>query len=173
LRLHLGFGFTRVTTSGATPGADQEFSGSSVSFGLALGGAVTPNLVLYGAFFISGISERDEKLAGTTVRRAQGTVDVFGLGGGAAYYFQPSNIYLSGTLAPTQFSLGDANDDTRYESRWGLGFQGMVGKEWWVSENWGLGLAGEFVLASMKDRDDSAVTWKAAAFSLLFSASYN
>jgi hypothetical protein len=50
---------------------------------------------------------------------------------------------------------------------------GVVGKEWWISQNWGFGLAGEFIAASMKDETDPKVTWTASAYSLLFSATYN
>ncbi|HEY4186650.1 MAG TPA: hypothetical protein VGP07_16350 [Polyangia bacterium] len=40
----------------------------------------------------------------------------------------------------------------------GLGFQGMVGKEWWVSSEWGLGVAAEVIFAGdMKDKNSSAV----------------
>ena len=47
----------------------------------------------------------------------------------------------------------------------------MIGKEFWVSEHWGLGVALEFVgAASMKDKDNSTISWSAAAFNVLFSA---
>jgi hypothetical protein len=54
--------------------------------------------------------------------------------------------------------------------------EGQVGKEWWVSSNWGLGLAGRALLGAMKDRplvNENVTTWRLAAFSLLFSATYN
>ncbi|MEP6654679.1 MAG: hypothetical protein ABJA82_15055 [Myxococcales bacterium] len=172
LRLHLGFGFTRVATSGSSLFDDVEFSGGSTSIGIALGGVVAPNLVLYGSFFGSSIPDPDLKVNGATFGH-QGSADLFGLGGGAAYYFQPLNIYLAGTLATMQFSLNDSNDNTQYESKWGVGFQALVGKEWWVSQEWGLGVAAELIGATMKDKDDANVTWKAGAFSLLFSATYN
>ena len=64
-----------------------------------------------------------------------------------------NNIYLAGTVAAMQLSLSDAenSDKTLNESRAGLGFQGLIGKEWWVSEDWGLGVAGEVMAATMKD----------------------
>ena len=59
-------------------------------------------------------------------------------------------------------------------SKTGLGFQAMVGKEWWVTADWGLGVAADLLLSSMKD--DPAVsndTYSATTFGLLFSATYN
>ena len=48
----------------------------------------------------------------------------------------------------------------------------MVGKEWWVSANWGLGVAGIVHIASMKlPNTDSRAT--ADALSLVLSATYN
>ena len=49
----------------------------------------------------------------------------------------------------------------------------MLGKEWWVSRNWGLGIAGGLFTASLKDKNVPGLTWSAGAASLLFSATYN
>ena len=49
----------------------------------------------------------------------------------------------------------------------------MVGKEWWVTQDWGLGVAGEVLFASMKDAGDTSITWTGTAFSVVFSATYN
>lgn len=173
LRLHLGGGFTRISTSGGNTTPNQSFSGGSVSLGVAVGGAVAPNLVLYGTFFGTVLSNPDSEVNGASFGQANGDANLFGFGAGVAYYFQPMNIYLSGTLATMQFSLDDPDQNTVWNSKWGVGFQGLIGKEWWVSQDWGLGVAVEFIGASMKDQDDSAVTWKAASFGVLFSATYN
>ncbi len=50
----------------------------------------------------------------------------------------------------------------------------MVGKEWWVTDNWGVGVAAELLLSSMKDDPVvSDATYSATTFGLLFSATYN
>ena len=82
-------------------------------------------------------------------------------------------MYLSGALMFVTFELDDSNNNAIYQSDTGVGFQGMVGKEWWVSANWGLGLAGELFVASMKDKTDPNTSWTSSAFSLVFSATYN
>jgi len=54
---------------------------------------------------------------------------------GVSYYFMPENMYVSMEIL---FSVG------RYfklSVENGYGLQASVGKEWWVSKNWGLGLA--------------------------------
>jgi hypothetical protein len=103
-----------------------------------------------------------------------GSAGLFGLGVGATYYLQPFNLYVSGALATLQVSISDANDNEVYASKFGFGAQAIVGKEWWVSSEWGLGVAFEIIgAAHMRDKDDSSVTWAGRAFSLLFSATYN
>jgi hypothetical protein len=47
----------------------------------------------------------------------------------------------------------------------------MVGKEWWVGADWGIGLAGQFVYVAVED--DVLGDVSGLALSLLFSATYN
>ena len=83
----------------------------------------------------------------------------------------PANVYISGALAALNFQASDSSGNTTYTSDVGVGFQGLMGKEFWVSDHWGLGAALEFVGASsMKDKDNANVSWSAAAVNLLFSA---
>jgi hypothetical protein len=53
----------------------------------------------------------------------------------------------------------------------GFGFNLMVGKEWWVSDNWGLGVALQLLLAGAKDRDGTE--WDSGALAVLFTATHN
>src|SRR5665811_847103 len=64
-----------------------------------------------------------------------------GIGPGIAYYFGPINLYLSGTLALSRFWTYDGNGSRLDTSKIGLSFELQVGKEWWVSRDWGLGIA--------------------------------
>jgi hypothetical protein len=76
-------------------------------------------------------------------------------------------------VATLNLQGSDANGKTTYTSDFGAGFEGMIGKEFWVSEHWGLGGALEFVGASsMKDTDTPNISWSATAFNLLVSATY-
>jgi hypothetical protein len=56
-----------------------------------------------------------------------------------------------------------------------LGAQVSSGKEWWVSDHWGLGVSGAIGLA-WNPTDAAAApsnTMRTATFSLAFSATYN
>jgi hypothetical protein len=54
---------------------------------------------------------------------------------GASYYFMPENIYLSMSFKYSGGGISKSSVDNGY------GLQVSLGKEWWVSKNWGLGLA--------------------------------
>ena len=176
VRLHLGGGFTSMKANSG--GADLKISGDSIAIGVAVGGALTENLVLYGTFTVSTISNPNFSSAGTTIVAADAsTAGSVGFGVGLAYYLEPTNVYFAGSLLANQLELDDASGNKVRETDFGVGFEGLIGKEWWVSDNWGLGVAGQFVLASMKDKDSLGTgnppTWTSTAFSLLFSATFN
>jgi hypothetical protein len=48
----------------------------------------------------------------------------------------------------------------------------MLGKEWWISHDWGLGLALQVYGGSMDDQNDGE-TWTVGAFSIAASFTYN
>ena len=98
-----------------------------------------------------------------------------------AYYLLPAHLYFSGTLTLSYLSRGYYGVSSGSEGSGGngailtntdIGGSFMVGKEWWVSANWGLGVAGIVHIASMKlPNTDSRAT--AEALSLVLSATYN
>lgn len=60
-------------------------------------------------------------------------------------------------------------------THWGLSTRLSVGKEWWISRTWALGLGAEFLAGRMRAArviDEIQVCWMKAA-SLLVTASFN
>jgi hypothetical protein len=170
VHLHLGGGFTSISRNDGS-GGTVKYAGGGPSLAVAVGGAVAPNLALFGSFFVTGASQ--PTVTGSLYGNGtfNGDILVGGFGAGVAYYFMPVDIYLSGAVGAVNLQADDSDGKTTYQSKVGVGFQGMIGKEFWVSEHWGLGAAIEFVGApSMKDKDTSSVSWSAGAFNLLFSA---
>jgi hypothetical protein len=180
LRLHLGYGYTRMSTS--SQGSKFKMSGSSTSFGIALGGSLTPNLVVYGAFSFADIADPTITADGLDVDSGPDAAAYMGgLGIGAAYYVVPVNVYFAGTLMASSLGRrytdpdGIEHTDT---SESGLGLELLVGKEWWVSENWGIGAALQLQYGTMKDKDIiqntlEAPRWSVTTVAFLFSATFN
>jgi len=135
---------------------------------------VARNVGLFGTFIANMADNPSYSIGGASMGMVPGSANLFGLGGGVVYYFESVNMYVSGAVAGIQVDLSDSNDNTVYETNFGMGLQGMFGKEWWISPNWGVGLAAE-VLGStaMADKNDSSVKWSGTGFSFVFSSTYN
>jgi len=171
LRAQMGIGFTNLSST--TAGVKTTLGGGGLSFGAAMGGVIARNLILYGAVFETDTVNPDLQIGGTSMASSVNRLSLEGIGGGVAYYFERINLYLSATVALMRFWTYDGNDNQLDTSKIGLGLDFQVGKEWWVSRDWGLGIAAQLTGGSMKDQADPTLTWSAGAFSLLFSATYN
>jgi hypothetical protein len=177
MRLSMGPGYLHTKMSAY--GQDQTIKGSGFGMNVAFGGAVARNLVIFGE--LTALSAMDPTVeAGsysTTVNDA--SIDLMGIGPGVAYYLEPANVYLSGTISLSQVTANDNSNNSNNNSAdltdFGFGLSLTVGKEWWVSANWGLGISGMFRYASMKLKSDyySEGDMTAMGFALMFSATYN
>ncbi len=170
-RGHFGIGATSLSFS--QNGVKTTLSGGGVAVGGAVGGVVARNLILYAAFFATDVSNPNQDVGGTSVVSDVGEISFGGFGPGVAYYFEPLNLYVSGSLGLCGLRTREGHTDRVHSSKTGLALELSVGKEWWVSHDWGLGIAGQLIGGSMKDQDDPTLTWSAGALSLLFSATYN
>lgn len=85
------------------------------------------------------------------------------------------DVEIAGSLAFSQASVQDEDGVSTGETDIGVGLHALVGKEWWVSPTWGLGIAGQLFVGSMKDNaeGDDAPTWRTVALGLLLSATYD
>ena len=162
-----------VPDTPATPGgATIDLSGTSGDLNLAIGGMVQPNLAVHGTIFGWSVSDPDADdrlgaLSGSGTLK--GTATMSAIGPGVTYYFMPANLYVSGSLGLGKFKL---TGDVEGESKSGVAMDLTLGKEWWVGENWGLGLAGGFTYHSLGDKDVSE-NWAGTSFGLRFSATMN
>ncbi len=173
LRMGLGFGVAGYNFHGKIEGdAPSLYARNPSQFGpaiagsLMLGGAIKDNLILHADIWSIGhVTEReDEKVEGFSV-------GVVGLG--VTYYFMPTNLYITASVGPaiSGLTLVDTdNDKYEVDALFGLGASLALGKEWWVSENWGLGLALRGNYAYTANRDLSGHQGGTA---LMFTATYN
>lgn len=167
----LGVGWLRVEGSEYDP-----LSGWGRPFALSIGYAFARSLVFFGEFY--QLQVRHPAASGYLT-----DLDLVAVGPGITYYVPGINAFAS--LSASLSQLGYRNGtpmDTRYgtnqTSDWGVTGRFSLGKEWWLSSNWGLGLAGEALFGRMGrpdepwyDEYDRHYTVK--GFSLLASASFN
>ncbi|HEU5056611.1 MAG TPA: hypothetical protein VFU21_08790 [Kofleriaceae bacterium] len=174
LRLGFGVGYLGMKTEFMDD--DLEIKGPAGHLQVALGGNLSPNLILFGQLFVNAIDDPTVEFGGAEEEVDDMTASLGAVGIGLAYYL-PANVYFSGTLAVSQLRLEDQNDGNDAESEPGPAFLAQIGKEWWASDNWGLGIAGQFILSSNEDEEDAEgpidVTWTTLGFGVLFSATYD
>jgi len=173
LRLTLGLGYGSGTEEVPLFG-DIQLSGGAGFFSLDIGGALVDNLVLHGRlsdFFVASptVYVDDEEL-GTA---EDASLTFYLLGVGLTYYLMPANVYFTGVVGVARASADDGTGDPT-ATKAGFGLEGDIGKEWWVSDNWGLGVAGRFTFASVPDEQigDDSTTLQGVGFGVLFSATY-
>ncbi len=162
--------------SSKAPDADIAFSGFAGALSLAFGYAVVPNFVLFGELSTAVLVEPESDSDGFTQSNPGLSVSTGGFGIGFAYYVMPANLYFSTALNFPRLTISE-NDFEVGTTNTGIGLGMKLGKEWWVSENWGIGLYAGLDLARMKDKDDGVFitppTWTTTIFTLGFSGTYN
>jgi len=181
-RTHDGF-FLRLSGGGGPArarieptGGSAELSGSGVDMNLAIGGRIAPNLLLHGTVWGWLLTDPEAKLSvnggGDTTFTTHGDLDMTAVGVGLTYYFMPANAYVSasvgtGSLTGDKELEGETND--------GVAFDFTVGKEWWVSDSWGLGAAVDVGYFSAKDKSLLSIpeTWSGPNIGIRFSATFN
>jgi len=172
----MSLGVGRLSVSVSDGSNTGKISGGGVSVGVAVGGAVIENLIIYGEFYFLSVDDPTRSANGGSSSTLSGvSMNGGGIGPGLAYYFQPINLYLSATVGFSKVDVQDKDSNIQFAStKWGFGFSTLLGKEFWVSDNWGLGAALQFHWASMEDNAPTPVgRVHANAISLLFSSTYN
>ncbi len=167
LRLSAGGGYASTTIDNAFNRLNM--SGTSGDVNLAIGGAVSENLIVHGTLAGWGVEDPDVELNNLS-GQANASLSLGGIGPGITWYAMPSNLYLSGSLLLTSLSLDVSGDD--YESDPGVSVDLTIGKEWWVGNSWGLGVAGGVNFHSVPD-DGSTESFSGTSFGLRFSATLN
>jgi hypothetical protein len=165
---HDGF-YLRLTTgvgygSQKNDDEDVEMSGLSGLTTLGIGGSVSDNLILNADLFGLRMIEPTVDYKGKTQRKLKVEVSIYGLGLGMTYYIMPVNIYITGSAGMAIREEKDGFGKRQSDPGYGINF--AIGKEWWVSPSWGIGVAGQFLFADVEET-------KTFGGGLLFTATYH
>ena len=151
VRPQIGFGNLSAEIKGAD--GTQTVNGLASSLGVSFGGVVSEGLVLHGTLSISSIPGAKVDGAPPTEVDQERSFDVTSLGFGMTYY-TPDNLWFSAGLAPHVMTLstsstssisstGCTSSDCKDAEDFGLGLRAGVGYEWWVGDEWAIGLGVE------------------------------
>lgn len=170
LRLGLGFGYGQVTTEFA--GTEVDYSGGAVLFDLLLGGTIANTLVIGGGITATSIAnpevsvdEQDEPLGST-----EESLGVTNLGLFVDVFFAPkSGGHVGGMIGFGGIGLEDENEDPAT----GLGLSLFGGYDFWVGDQWALGVNGRYLYVSAeREFTDFELTLRdrAHTFGVMFTA---
>ena len=165
LRLNIGPGMASVSRT------NYRWTGAALSMGLSIGGSVIENLALHADFHTTLLPSPTEKAFG---KKQDFNADIVfeSMGVGLTYFIMPINLYVSGSVGIGVLAFEDDYGDSK-DTGAGLALSGMVGKEWWVGTDWGLGIAGQVQYVRVRDYVKDQERLNGLALSILFSASYN
>lgn len=168
IRPDLGGGYINSTAS--NNGTSVTINGAVASFGFAIGGAVADRKIV--AFHIWDVVATNPSVTvgSNPANSINATLTLIALGPEYTAYSE-NNFYFSISPALTRATL--AANGTTTDTNLGFGLRAGIGKEWWVSENWGIGLVGHLSASSNHDSGTSDATWQSVGVSLAFSATYN
>jgi hypothetical protein len=171
IRPDIGFGY--LTSTESTPSGDATVSGFAGLAGVSIGGAIAENVILSAHVYDAVSSNPTVSLGGSSQNTSNTSVTMFGVGPELTYYFMPNNVYLSGTVALSRMSSSVNGTDASTD--WGFGSRVTLGKEWWVSQHWGLGLSGHISYAINNDPNANGGGQPLSSWALgaAFSATYN
>ncbi|HEY0710004.1 MAG TPA: hypothetical protein VGG33_24540, partial [Polyangia bacterium] len=147
-----------------------KLSGFGVGFALDAGGAISENLIAFGQLMVNSIN--DPELTGARLNgTVEGTFGSQGIGAGLSYYIMPMNAFVSGSLLFASLnSQLDGEEESSSEGK-GIGVNLVAGKEFWVSSNWGLGIAAQMALSRVTDDADDE--WTNVGFSIGMTGTFN
>ena len=177
---HDGF-YLRLATGGGGTAAVEEYagnefmiSGESSNTTIGIGYALRENFIVNVDIFGSIMVDPELELNGEVIGDTDAEVTFSNIGLGLTYYIMPSNFYLSGSFGFAMASI--ETDYATFDTDLGYGLNMMIGKEWWVSDNWGLGIAAHLFYSVIPDNDDyieEETYLNTASIGILFSATFN
>ncbi len=167
LRLAAGLGYAQ--TKFGDPDIPMEISGPAGDLDIAIGAVISRNLALHGTLF--GWSAPDPSVEIDDISgELEGSVTLSSIGGGLTYYFMPTNLYFSGSVGLASLSV--ETDVGAGETDRGPAFELALGKEWWVGNSWGLGVAGAIGYHSVPEKNIDE-NWSGLSFAVRFTATLN
>ncbi len=174
MRLGLGFGYSRVTSS--TDDLEWTAKGSGLAMDMLFGGTIANMVAIGGGLVFTGMTSPEyegDSFNEGPVTDDTGSITTSALGPFVDVFFGPNSGGHAGAMfALGGISLNDENEDS--SSGWGLAVFG--GYDFWVSDQWSLGVNARYLrVAGTRDFTDLDLTVRDVSntFSILFNGLFN
>ncbi|MEE2787103.1 MAG: hypothetical protein VX589_07160 [Myxococcota bacterium] len=152
LRMLSGVGYGHRSEDLGPSAGTVKYAGFHGVSELALGGRVADGFSLHGTVFASSGDQVsiDSRTRNLSAGDSDLTVVASGVGLGGTLFFMDELMYVTATIGLASGHVSEtssANNVTvvrRIDDGIGLGISTAIGREWWVHEEWALGLSGIF-----------------------------
>lgn len=141
----------RITDGGSS---SIQTKGGAGGTNIRIGAAIKDNLVLHAGLLtgVSGALSVKSDGDGSGIISGADNLVMRIYAGGVSYYFMPSNIFVSGSLGLGTLEIRKNLEEIVSDP--GLGLIAKVGKDWWISKNWDLGLSFELGYLRVNTKPD-------------------
>jgi hypothetical protein len=180
--LSLGLGAVFGSIRDQVPGLTYTVSGTGSIGDFKIGGSISPSLILHATFLGRVISGPTISIPGFSIKTSEEVQireDMIGIGL-THYVKSPSafsnNMFLSASVGLGNYTLNTTNNGASlsFESKAGFAMQLKLGKEWWISRNWGLGIGFDYskTVVSTKNSTGSE-TINSDRFGIMLNATFD
>jgi hypothetical protein len=169
LQLTPGVGVAATSTK-LDDGSTLSLSGPGGTFGLAIGASITPSWIValdVSATAVIAPTAKHDDMEVKTSDDVKWSSAYLGLK--TDYYFMPLGFHVGGGLGLFRMALDVPNMDLA-KSNLGGAAKLAVGKEWGLSDKWGLGISLESIAGVVPD--DTTKGWGFFSLDLAVSATY-
>jgi len=181
LRLSTGFGPYNESISQKGQNPHTTVTGIATVGDFAIGGSLRPGFVLGGAIWSTSVLAADARTdAGEVVPPSAGQRSSYSvIGPWMDYYFNPRgglHMPVSCGFAVVRGLDAEGVRFNQDNTAFGAGFLVGLGYEWWVSDEWSVGVLGRLAGIVATNKDDNGRRWIHAigsAPSVLFTVTYN
>jgi hypothetical protein len=168
LRLQPGIGVLKAWTERP----ELRLSSNTLHLGLDVGGVAARNFVVFGRLYAQAPTRPSVDTAGGVTELSRWGGYLGGAGAGVSYYFA-DNFFATGALTLSRQGFYQAQGaGFDLDSETGAALHAGIGKEWWVSSNWALGVSLELLGAYLPDAERTS-HWRLGGGAVQFSATYN
>lgn len=171
LQLTPGVGVA-ATAAKLPDGTNVSLSGVGGTFDLEIGATITGNFILAADLSATSVVGPTFKMGDAEVKSNNDVSWSTGFAGAtAAYYVMPLDLRIAGGLGVFRQAL-DVPNMALSRSNYGGAAKLAVGKEWWVSPKWGIGINLESVAGVVPDGATKDKGWGFFGANLAVSATY-
>jgi hypothetical protein len=144
--LHSGLSFSGAEL---TSQEDASLSGLAIGFDAWFGGSPIPGLAIGGGITTYDVPSPSYKVGGTSATfDGHMMLSIVGLFGD--YYFDPhAGMHLEGLVGYGVLSAQASNGETSSNDPTGLALGVGFGNDWWVSDEWSIGVLGRIIYAPL------------------------